>query len=244
MIALFTDYSLSGPYVGLLKAVFAQHCPEVKVLDVCHDLPAFDPEAASYLLTASLGSIPSQAIIVGVVDPGVGSQREALWLTLDGQHFIGPNNGLFTQSMVRAKTCEARELLFDQDAVSQSFHGRDVFAPAAADLINSQTPVHRKIANEKLVLTTRSSTPNSTKVIYIDGFGNCMLSVWREELSVDTEVKTEEQTLLFARTFSEVNPGDSFWYFNSLGLVEVACREGSAAEELDLKIGSELSFQS
>src|SRR5688572_23638495 len=102
MIALFTDFGVNGPYVGQMKAVLARAAPGVAVIDLLHDAPAFNPRASAYLLAALAREFAEGAVLLCVVDPGVGTTRRPLVARLDGRWFVGPDNGLFNVAAAHA----------------------------------------------------------------------------------------------------------------------------------------------
>ena len=237
MIALFTDFGWQGPYVGQLKARLATLAPEVTTIDLMHDAPAFDPRASAYLLAALLPFLPPDAIVCAVVDPGVGGARPPLIATLDGRTLIGPGNGLFEIARRRATHAEMRRIADIPESLSASFHGRDLFAPVAA-----------VIATGKAVKTIPLEQPLPgaewpdmlAEVIYIDGYGNAITGLDGSRLG-DAALLAGGRRLRRARTFSDCLPGEPFWYVNSIGLVEIAVNRGSAADLLDLDIGSQVA---
>ena len=129
MIFLFTDFGIVGPYVGQMKAVLARRAPQATVIDLMHDAPAYGPKFAAYLLAALAGELPSDAIVLGVVDPGVGdAQRRPVVLEAAGRRFVGPDNGLFAVAALRAEDPRWWEITWRPEHLSNTFHGRDLFA--------------------------------------------------------------------------------------------------------------------
>ena len=140
LIVLFTDFGLEGPYIGQVKARVLADAPGAVILDLFSDAPAHDPKASAYLLAAYAEAFPAGAIFVAVVDPGVGSVRAGIALEAGGRWFVGPDNGLFEIAVRRAASAATWEIDYDRSSVSASFHGRDVFAPAAARLESGSAP--------------------------------------------------------------------------------------------------------
>ena len=138
MIFIFTDFGLEGPYVGQMKAVLACEAPGVPVIDLFADLPAFDAQAAAYLLAAYGGRLPAGGVCLSVIDPGVGGARAPLALSADGRWYVGPDNGLFAIVARRAESLEAWRITWRPAGLSASFHGRDLFAPVAARLARGE----------------------------------------------------------------------------------------------------------
>lgn len=236
MIALFTDFGWQGPYVGQMKAAIRSRLPNIPVIDLMHDVPAFDPIVASYLLAALAEDFPAETIFVAVIDPGVGHpSRRPYMVQADGQWFVGPDNGLFDVIESRATDVQRYEILWQPEKLSSSFHGRDLFAPVAAMLSQWEIPEHQLMKQRELNLDSDLS-----QVIYIDHFGNAMTGIQGIGVFEEQKMVVNNTEIAFAQTFSMVPEGQLFWYVNSSGLVEISANKGSAAEKLDLVIGSEI----
>ncbi len=239
-IVLATDYGTSGAYVGQLKSAIYTHAPEARVIDLIHDLPAFNPQASAYLLASFLEYVPRESVIVGVVDPGVGSDRRPIVLEGDGYTFTGPDNGLF--SMVSRKLSEARwfEIVLSAEPASNTFHGRDIFAPTAAQIVSGVTPRLEPVPADTVVGT--DFPDDLHEIVYIDHFGNGLTGIRYRPSDKNRVLKIHGEELRYAPAFHCVAPGECFWYDNSSNLVEVAIRDGSAAARFDLKVGDPVDF--
>ncbi len=237
MIVLFTDFGISGPYVGQLKAVFARQASGMPVIELFSDAPACDPRAAAYLLAAYVEEFPIGTVFLCVVDPGVGGQRKAGLLMADGRWFVGPDNGLFEIVARRAReTPRWRELKVPAGGISGTFHGRDVFAPAAALLAGGAMPDGQE---RPLAEMRRPDWPDDlAEVIYIDGFGNAMTGLRADLIADGRGLDVGGVQLLRARTFSEVPAGTAFCFANANGLMEIAVNQGRASEHFGLQIGT------
>jgi hypothetical protein len=176
-----------------------------------------------------------------VVDPGVGGTRKAGFLRADGRWFVGPDNGLFEIVARRAREAPRWRDLTDipQDA-SATFHGRDVFAPAAAALARGVLPP----SDERPMDTMRRPDwpDDLAEIVYIDGFGNAMTGVRADQIQPDSVVEVNGTQLRRARTFSEVGVGTPFWYRNANGLLEIAVNRGRADERLAVKRGTPIKI--
>jgi len=227
VIALYTDFGTTDPYVGQMHAAILTRTPAAAMVDLHHHAPVFAPGPAALLLEALVPFLPEQAVVVGVVDPGVGTERGSLALWSAGRWFVGPDNGLFSP-FLRLPEAEAYRLAAgNRDLVSASFHGRDLFAPAAADLVRGD----RMVLGER-VAEPVAMEPARDRVIYVDHYGNLMTGLQAPREGAYRLI-IGDRSLPFARTFGEVAAGELFWYRNSLGLVEVAAREASAREILE-----------
>ena len=235
MIFLYTDFGLEGLYVGQMRAAIARESADIAVLDLCHDLAPFDPHPAAYLLGALTPYLPARAIVVGVVDPGVGTAREALVLKADERVYVGPDNGLFAIVAKRARKAVWHRLDWRPGQLSASFHGRDLFAPAAARIAAGRPPDMAPMTGMPQGLDW---PPAAWSVIYIDHYGNAMTGIPAESLDRRSALVVNGRALNFAATFGAVPAGTPFWYRNSLGLVELVANQADAARMLDLKVGT------
>ena len=243
MIALFTDFGVRGPYVGQLKAaLLKQQAADIPVLDLLHDAPVFDARASAHLLAALATDFPPDTVFLGVIDPGVGSVgRRPVVLRAAGQWFVGPDNGLFDIVARRSVTApEWREIVWRPETLSHSFHGRDLFAPVAAMLARGELPESRPL-DQPVTLDTADDLAD---IIYIDAFGNAMTGLRASGLPRDAQLQLGEYRLRRADTFSDVPPGQAFWYENSLGLAEVAVNQGSAVDRLGIRLGQSVDVLS
>ncbi|MQX36252.1 hypothetical protein GHC57_06945 [Roseospira navarrensis] len=242
MIALFTDFGLDGPYTGQMKAVLHAAAPDVPVVDLCADAPLFDPMGAAYLLAALAPILPREAIVVGVVDPGVGSDRGTIMLEADGRWFVGPDNGLFALIARRAETVRAFPAFAAEGAVSASFHGRDIFAPAAARLARGERPDAATALPPGTV--DRPDWPDDLdRVVYVDRYGNVMTGRRAWTLKGATDLIAHGRPARRARTFSDVPVGQVFWYENANGLAELAVNQCRADTGLGLKVGDPITVR-
>jgi hypothetical protein len=240
MIVLFTDFGCDGPYTGQVQARLYQQVAGVAVISLFCDLAPYDVQAAAYLLPAYSGGFPSDTVFLCVVDPGVGSARPGVVVKADGCWYVGPNEGLFALLARRAARVECWQLP-DPLGVSSSFHGRDVFAPAAALLAMGAA-----VDTEAVPVTCleQPDWPDDLfRVCYIDRFGNAITGVRASELDTTQLLEVNGRVLGAAGTFSDVAPGDAFWYANSNGLLEFAVNRGRADEVLGVKVGSGFALQ-
>jgi S-adenosyl-L-methionine hydrolase (adenosine-forming) len=236
MIALFTDFGLSGPYTGQVKAVLHQLAPAIPIVDLFADLPAGKPKPAAYLLAAYGSWFPAGTVLVAVVDPGVGGSRAAVVVEADGRLYVGPDNGLFEIVLRRASTASTSEILWRPDKLSASFHGRDLFAPVAARLARGALPSGALGGGG---IGRHPDWPDDlSEIVYIDGFGNAMTGLRAAALAEQTKLAAGGQALARARIFSDVPPGTAFWYENANGLAEIAVNGGRADNALGLAIGA------
>ncbi len=237
MIAMFTDFGRDGPYVGQMEAVLASVAPDVPRISLMHDAPVCNPRLSAYLLAALLDHVPSGVIVLAVVDPGVGTRRRGLVIHARSHVLVGPDNGLLAIAARRQRPSTWHFIDWRPEGMSNSFHGRDWFAPVAARLAAGKEvplcPCAPGIGTE---------WPDSChEIIYVDHFGNLMTGIWGHELGEECRLCVKGRVITHARTFAEVPEGALFWYANSQGLIEIAANRRRAAECLDAAMGTRVS---
>lgn len=240
MIFVFTDFGADGLYLGQVQAVLVASAPAVPVINLLSDAPAGDPLLSSYLLAALANRQPEGSVFLGVVDPGVGGERLPVVLEADGRWFVGPDNGLFNAVAAQAHATCWRVIDWKPERLSASFHGRDLFAPIAAWIARGDFSwSHHDWSGPDL-----ATWPDDLAVIvYCDHYGNAITG-WRYRRALDGRVlRINGRRLHQAGTFSEVRPGQPFWYRNSLDLVEIAVNRGRANVELGLSPGMCFQFE-
>ena len=240
MIVLFTDFGASGPYVGQIGAALARDAPSVRVIDLLHDAPAYDARRAAYLLAALVEVLPNDAVLVGVVDPGVGGDRAAIVVEADGRRFVGPDNGLFEIVLRRASARAAWTITCRPAALSSTFHGPDLFAPVAAMIATGRDVPGAAI---EIKAIARPEWPDDLdEIVYIARFGNAMTGRRAATVPATAVIETRGERIARVATFSDVEPGEALWYENSNGLVEIAVNQGRASDRLGLTIGDAVRF--
>jgi S-adenosylmethionine hydrolase len=235
MIATFTDFGIEGPYLGQVRAELQQVAPGVPVVDLFTDLPAFNVQAAAYLIPAYSQYLPTDTVCLCVVDPGVGTDRAAIAIQADGRWYVGPDNGLLSMVVRRAAVKSVHAIDWRPERLSASFHGRDLFAPVCGMLA----------AGRDLPLKTLSGNDwrqpdwpdDLNQIVYIDSYGNAVTGWRADRLDRDAVIEIGGLSCAYRRTFAESEPGQVFWYQNANGLVEVAATHSSAATVLDIHIG-------
>jgi S-adenosyl-L-methionine hydrolase (adenosine-forming) len=233
MIVLCTDFGPAGPYVGQVKAVLAREAPGVPVIDLFADLPPFRPRLAAYLLAAYGEAFMAGDVILAVVDPGVGGARAALALEANGRWYVGPDNGLLEIVLRRAAATRCWKIDWRPPEMSATFHGRDLFAPAAARLARKEPPPGSPAAP-----TRHPDWPDDlAAIVYVDHYGNAMTGIRAAALPAAAQLEVAGLRIARARTFSDVPEGDLLWYANANGLAEIAARGESAAARLGLAPG-------
>ena len=239
-IFLFTDFGANDLYVGQMEAVLGERAPGAHVIHLLHEAPRFDPKASAHLLAALAKGVARDSVIVGVVDPGVGSDRGEIVMNADGRWYVGPDNGLFSVIAARASSRTIWRITGHASGVSPSFHGRDVFAPMAAAIAIGAFPNDYVAPAHELAVKVNGD--DLAEIIYLDHYGNAWTGLRATGLPPDRALRAAGRDILRARVFAEVPPGTAFWYENSSGLVEIAVNRGSAAAALALAIGDRVSW--
>lgn len=236
MILTYTDFGTAGPYRGQLNTVLTTLAPGCPVVELMCDAPRFAPRESAYLLAALADGIPEGSVVVAVVDPGVGGDRDPLVAQADGIWYVGPDNGLLELVCARARACRVWRIDWRPEKLSASFHARDLFAPVAARL-SVQADAIAEIG-EEIGYVSRNWPSDLWRVVYVDGYGNCISGISAAGMRKEELLGVDGGSVGFAPTFSAVPRGTAFWYENSLGLVEIAVNCDNAAERLGLQIGS------
>lgn len=233
MILLFTDFGLSGPYMGEMRAVLLRAAPAVPVVDLMSDAPPFRPDLAAYLLAALWPTAEPGDVVLAIVDPGVGGTRAPLAVEIDGRWLVGPDNGLFAAVLRRSARATAHVIDWRPERLSASFHGRDLFAPVAARLANGDRSGLRPVEPTRFA-TWPDELP---AIVHVDGYGNLVTGLRASTLPPTTRLIIAGHRLERLRTFGDAPPGALFWYSNSSGLAEIAANGASAARLLDAAPG-------
>jgi S-adenosylmethionine hydrolase len=240
IITLLTDFGTSDSYVAEIKGVLLSRVPTATVVDVTHDVPAGDVRAGRYVLSRVWPRFPAGTVHLAVIDPGVGTARRALAAQAGGHCFVGPDNGLLSglPDDVRFVTLPVL-----RDA-SPTFHGRDVFAPAAARLaagarLDDLGPPVADVIRGTAAAPRVVESAVLGEVVYIDRFGNLISNIPKDVIRLGATITVGETTIgLVRRTFGDVAVGMPVAYVGSGGTVEIGVREGSAARALGVGVGA------
>ena len=253
-ITLTTDFGSRDAYAAQLKGVLLARCPGAAVLDLTHDVAAHDTIEGALFLAAAVPAFPPGTVHLAVVDPGVGGARRAIACAIGGQFAVCPDNGLLTLLARRLPVGEAREIAnpaLRREPVSATFEGRDVFAPAAAHLacggaLAGLGPPAGGLAALALPEPSREAGGVRGEVLHVDRFGNAITNVEASmlpapmppEAAGGVRVRAGGRDLPLRRTYADAAPGEALALVGSGGRLEIAVREGSAADRLGLRRGS------
>jgi hypothetical protein len=245
ILTLLTDFGTADAYVAEMKAVLLGATPEATLVDLTHAVQPGDLRAAAYLIGRAWRWFPVGTVHLAVVDPGVGTARAALALGRDGHRFVGPDNGLFTQVLHDA----AVEIvtLPTPDRAAPTFHGRDLFAPAAAALAAGAAlhTLGEPFAGVPHRLSYREPHYEGKvvvgEVVYVDRFGTLVTNLTPDLVPDYAMLEVEGLDVgPLRRTFGDVPTGGLLAYLGSGGQVEIAVRDGSATRRLGLGVGGRI----
>ncbi len=247
VVALLTDFGTRDTYVAQMHGVIASRDPSLRVIDVTHAIPPQAVLAGAYALDDAVEAFPPGTIFVGVVDPGVGSQRRAIAAEIGSWRFVGPDNGLVTVLLDRFSlgvAVELRNPAFHRHPRSSTFHGRDIFAPVAAAWATGTpvaafgppvtTPLVRLDHATPVLSTNESRQILSGVVLDADHFGNVRSNIHRHQLPSSAIgqglVALDGVTIgPIANCYADVAPGEVLALFGSNNRLEIAVGQGSAA---------------
>lgn len=242
LITFLTDYGTADSYVGEVKGVLAALAPGVQVVDLTHHVTPGDVRAGHFLFSQIWPRFPAGTIHLAVVDPGVGTHRLAVALRAAGHLFVGPDNGLLLPA-AQSKAAEGVVLPVPSGA-SPTFHGRDLFAPAAAALAlgtalqSLGTPLSAPLVTLDGVQPHYEGKSVVGEVIYVDRFGNLITNLTAAEVPPYATIEIEESSLgPLCTTFGDVAAGTAIAYLGSGGRIEIAVRGGSAARRFGIGTG-------
>jgi S-adenosylmethionine hydrolase len=249
-IALITDFGLQDGHVGAMKGVIRSIAPDAELADISHHIPPQDIRHAGFVLMTAYPYWPEDTIHVIVVDPGVGTGRRAVAVRTGAGTFVAPDNGVLSHVLAREGVTAAVGLThaaYWHHPVSPSFHGRDIFGPAAAHLANGvpMAELGEQVAPASLITFTvpvpyRHLDGHITAhVQHIDRFGNCTTDVPGEWLQAAAQWRFEARGQVIDKigtTFGDVAEGELLVLVDSTGYVAIALRNGNAAHRLKLDV--------
>lgn len=249
-IALLTDFGTRDWYVGMLKGVLLTRCPHVPLVDITHDIPPQDIIAGALTLSVTARWFPPGTVFLCVVDPGVGSSRPLLAAQAYGQYFVGPDNGLFAPVLQDAKPRTVIRLTKTRSwlkTVSRTFQGRDILAPVAAQ-VACGTPLRAlgvavpRVQPLALPQPQRVDGKLSGCILHIDAFGNLITNIPESALTPRARlgkraVRYKQDWARVVSSYADGRPNELIAVVGSLGLLELAIREGSAAWTCNAKRG-------
>jgi S-adenosylmethionine hydrolase len=255
IITLTTDFGLRDPYVAEMKAVILGINPNVTIVDITHEIEKFNTRMGAYVLASASAYFPKGTIHVAVVDPSVGTKRRPILMQMNESYYIGPDNGLLAlaaknQSIEHVYEISNRKLTLPR--ISSTFHGRDVFAPAAAHLANGMLPANfgpevRNIVMPEFAKTLRRENMLVGEVLHIDNFGNITTNFGETELNqintktgIKLKLKNARLKLKLCKAYADVNLHKPLAIVGSHDFLEISINQGNAAETFKIKDGDKI----
>jgi S-adenosylmethionine hydrolase len=253
IVTITTDFGHQGPFVATMKGAILTRLPSARIIDVTHEVSVYWPAEAGFWLARSYGYFPKGSVHIAVVDPGVGTNRDIIAIEAEGHVFLAPDNGLLAPIVDRATSAAIHRLdlpaarsRFNLAVPSATFHGRDIFAPIAAELAAGRVQVGELGPAISEIVPSWVDDPTSTAeqvtgvVITIDHFGNLITNVDAGLIQSfgHPMVRTGGHSFALRRTYGDVRPGEYLALINSFGVVEIARAEQSAADGLGLGRGA------
>jgi len=257
IVTLTTDFGLNDHFVGTLKGVILNIAPDAQIVDICHSVQAFDILDGALALAQSYAYFPPRTVHLVVVDPGVGSARRPIIATSEMHNFVAPDNGVLSLMYAREQRLSVRHITGEHyflQPVSQTFHGRDIFAPVAGYLAKG---VDQEKFGEEVTDYVRFNAPrpkpaeaNSLRgvVLRVDRFGNLITNFTPQDvpslLQADVApfkiVVGKREVTAMRTSYSEGTPGELFAIIGSMGYLEIAANRGSAAQITGVGKGTEV----
>lgn len=249
VITLTTDFGSLDGYAGIVKGVILGICDSVAIVDLSHDLPAWNISAASWIIGNSHPYFAAGTIHVGVVDPGVGSKRRAIALEAAEQFFIGPDNGIFSHILHNCQNVKAYELnneSFWRKEISSSFHARDLFGPVAAHFasgvslnnLGEEIDVASLTRLPARALKVKSNRVEGT-VAYVDRFGNLITNIKADLVKNSALCQVGKRSIgRIGHSYSSGDHGIPVAFIGSHGFLEIAVTQGRADEKLDAGVNT------
>jgi S-adenosylmethionine hydrolase len=254
-ITLTTDFGAGSHYVAAAKGVILALNSDVRIIDLSHDIPAQDLRQAAFFLMSTLPYFPPETLHVVVVDPGVGGKRSVLYVELANLRVLVPDNGCWTWLIEggrrRPRVIRLAEKRFWRSRVSPTFHGRDIFAPVAANLSLGLDPRELGPIVSDWVHLDRPAARHGSQgiageVVYVDRFGNLISNIPGETLTLDDHPKSVRvagvEVPRIVHTYSDVEPNELIALVSSGEWLEVAVNQGSAAQRLGAGIGTPVTL--
>jgi S-adenosylmethionine hydrolase len=257
IITLTTDFGLKDPYAAEMKAAILGICPNAAIIDITHKIEKFSIRMGAYVLASAVPYFSKGTIHVAVVDPGVGTRRRPMLIQTRQGFFIGPDNGLLILAAEHQGITGIHEITNPRlmlPRVSSTFHGRDVFAPAAAHLANGVHPaefgpeIRDAVKPEFTKLTLRKDVLVG-EVLHVDNFGNIITNIGEKEIArirmkdvVNVELSNKKLKLKLCKAYGEAKPQESLALIGSHNYLEIALNQGNAAAELGTKPGDKIKL--
>jgi S-adenosylmethionine hydrolase len=257
VVTITTDFGSKDPYVAEMKAVILRISPNTTIVDITHEIEKFNVRMAAYTLACAAPYFPDGTIHVAVIDPHVGTERRALVIKTRNAFYVGPDNGVLALAATNEgikhvfKITNRRFMLL---RISNTFHGRDIFAPVAAHLANETKPREfgpeiRRISTPEFARVARKKNALIGEVLHVDGFGNIITNFKRGQLdsigikgAVAIGTKNRNVTLRLCKAYAEVKKKEPLAVFGSQNFLEISVNQGNAAAIFKVKDGDKITL--
>jgi S-adenosylmethionine hydrolase len=261
IVTLTTDFGTADHFVSSMKAAILDVYPDVQIVDITHEIPAHDIVSAAFTLREATRIFPNRTVHLAVVDPGVGTARRPIAVSADNQYFIGPDNGIFSQIYEADPDFHVYHITathYMRENPHPTFHGRDIFAPSAAqlargnDIENFGPPVEDPVKVEQAKPKVTADGQIKATVVHIDRFGNLVTGISQGALAnlmkklSKTQIKGTGKAAgatELHKTYGDVQKGSAVLLFNSSNHLELAANQGRACDLLGLKTGDLVELQ-
>ena len=257
VITITTDFGHQGPFVGVMKGVILSRLNDARIVDLTHEIVVHWPAEAGFWLLRAFKYFPAGTVHIAVVDPGVGTSRDIILVTAGGHWFLAPDNGLLAPIVGKERDASVVRLAaaklakFGIHSPSATFHGRDIFAPIAAELAAghcSPADLGERVESVVPAWVDEPSVENgavSGVVITVDHFGNLITNIDGAliEKYAKPVVRAGNHIFPLLRTYGDTQPGQYLALVNSFGVIEIARAEQSAADGLGLGRGAPVSVR-
>ncbi|NVM54120.1 MAG: SAM-dependent chlorinase/fluorinase [Candidatus Helarchaeota archaeon] len=260
IITLLTDFGERDPYVGAMKGVILSICPNIRIVDLSHNIQKHNIREGAFYLFSSVKYYPKNTIHLVVIDPGVGSERKSLIIQSDNYFFVGPDNGVLSLAALEdkvQKVIEINNTAYFLKPVSNTFHGRDIFAPIAAHLAINQTPTHFGSLSQnwiqiKIPQVSVNNDEIVGEIIHIDRFGNIITNISRNFFKkldasrnyiIEININNQNLKIPLCTSYDQVKIGDFLGIFGSTEFLEISKNQKSAADTLDAQIEEKISVK-
>jgi S-adenosylmethionine hydrolase len=255
IVTLTTDFGAKDPYVAEMKAAILKISPDAIIVDITNEIEKFNIPMGAFTLASAAPYFPDGSVHVAVVDPGVGTRRRSIVIQTPQGFFVGPDNGLLILAAEKQGILRIHELSnprYMLTPISNTFHGRDIFAPAAAHLTRGVTletlgsEIH-DIVHPKFSKLEKKNNVLFGEILHVDDFGNIITNIDEGVISqlclkamVSIELSTKRLKLRFCKAYGEVEPHEPLALIGSHGYLEISVNQGNASNEFKTKAGDKI----
>ena len=256
-ISLTTDFGLKDPYVAEIKAVILTICPTSTIVDITHEVEKFSVRMGAFMLASAAPYFSKGTVHLGVVDPGVGTQRRPIIVETEQSFFVGPDNGLLilaaeAQGIKQMRVIESRRLMLPH--VSNTFHGRDIFSPVAAHIANGVSleefgPQITDVVKPEFTRVIRTTDSLAGEVLHVDDFGNIITNIRSKEIAAFHESVIQvvfqshpPRQMKVSMTYADTKPQEPLALIGSHQYLEIALNQGNAARTFFVKAGDKITL--